>query len=111
MFCIGHSLLFLLYINGIIFPTRLRNQLNFVLFADDTNLLYADENLRLLEVTVNKKLTSVSNWLMANKLSLNAKKSNFVIFRRYQEKRMNFDFTIKLFDPAKNSLILLERKN
>ena len=71
---------------------------------------YADKNLRSLEVTVNKELTSVCNWLlMANKLSLNTKKSNFVIFRPYQ-KRMNFDVTIKLFDD-KNSLILLERKD
>ena len=46
---------------------------------------------------------------MTNKLSLNTKKSNFVIFRPYQ-KRMNFDVTIKLFDD-KNSLILLERKD
>ena len=47
---------------------------------------------------------------MANKLSLNTKKSNFVIFRPYQ-KRMNLDVTIKLFDHDKNSLILLERKD
>ena len=92
-------LLFLLYINDI---SCLSNQLNFFLFADDTNLLYADKNLRLLEVTVNKELTSVCNWLMANKLSLNTKKSNFVNFRPYQ-KRMNFDVTIKLFDHDKNS--------
>ena len=45
---------------------------------------------------------------MANKLSLNTKKSNFVIFRPYQ-KRINFDVTTKLFDD-KNSLILLQGK-
>ena len=83
--------------------------MNFFLFADDTNLLYADKNLRSLEVTVNKELASVCNWLMANKLSLNTKKSNFVIFRPYQ-KRMNFHVTIKLFDDE-NSSILLERKD
>ena len=99
-------LLFLLYINDISYSS---NQLNFFLFADDTNLLYADKNLRSLEVTVNKELASVCNWLMANKLSLNTKKSNFVIFRPYQ-KRMNFHVTIKLFDD-KNSSILLERKD
>ena len=99
-------LLFLLYINDISYSS---NQLNFFLFADDTNLLYADKNLRSLEVTVNKELASVCNWLMANKLSLNTKKSNFVSFRPYQ-KRMNFDVTIKLFDD-KNSSILLERKD
>ena len=100
-------LYFLLYINDI---SYLSNQLNFFLFAGDTNLLYTDKNLQLLEETVNKHLTSVCNWLMANKLSLNTKKSNFVIFRPYQ-KRMNFDVTIKLFDHDKNSLILLERKD
>ena len=100
-------LLFLLYNNDISYSS---NHLNFFLFADDTNLLYADKNLRSLEVTVNKELTSVCNWLMANKLSLNTKKSNFVIFRPYQ-KRMNFDVTIKLFDHDKNSLISLERKD
>ena len=100
-------LLFLLYVNDISYSS---NQLNFLLFADDTNLLYADNNLRSLEVTVNKKLTSVCNWLIANKLSLNTKKSNFVIFRPYQ-KRMNFEVTIKLFDQDKNSSISLEKKD
>ena len=90
-------LLFLLYINDISYSS---NQLNFSLFADDTNL-YADKNLRSLEVTVNKELTSVCNWLMENKLSLNTKKSNV--------KRMNFDVTIKLFDDKNSLLILLEK--
>ena len=90
-------LLFLLYINDISYSS---NQLNFFLFAVNTNLLYADKNLRSLEETVYKELINVCNWLMANKLSLNTKKSNFVIFRPYQ-KRMNFDVTIKLFDDKK----------
>ena len=100
-------LLFLLYINDISYSS---NQLNFFLFADDKNLLYADKNLRSLEVTVNKELASVCNWLMVNQLSLNTKKSNLVIFRPYQ-KRMNFDETIKLFDHDKNFLLLLGRKD
>ena len=95
-------LLFLLYINDISYSS---NHLNFFLFVDVTNLLDADKNLTSLEVTVNKELTSVCNWLMANKLSLNTKKSNFVIFRPYQ-KRMNFEVIIKLFDHDKKFLIL-----
>ena len=90
-------LLFLLYINDSSYSS---NQLNFFLFAVNTNLLYADKNLRSIEETVYKELINVCNWLMANKLSLNTKKSNFVIFRPYQ-KRMNFDVTIKLFDDKK----------
>ena len=43
-------LLFLLYINDI---QNCSDKLNFYLFADDTNILYADKNLRVLEQTVN----------------------------------------------------------
>ena len=52
---------------------------HYIQFADDSNLLYADMNLRSLEATVNEELTSVSNWLMSNK-SLNTTKSNFVSY-------------------------------
>ena len=41
---------------------------------------------KCLEETVNSELAEVSDWLNANKLTLNAKKSNFVIFRPYQRK-------------------------
>ena len=46
---------------------------------------------------------------MANKLSLNATKSNFVIFRHYQ-KRIDYDVNIKIFDYSANSFVSLERK-
>ena len=52
----------------------------FFLFADDTNLLYADKNLKSLEALVNGELMKFCGWLNANKLSLNTGKSNFVIF-------------------------------
>ena len=43
-------LLFLLYINNI----HLRSdKLKFYLFADETNILYADKNLEAVEQTVN----------------------------------------------------------
>ena len=61
-------LLFLIYINDIY---QASHKLNFYLFADDTNLLYADKNLRSLESVVNAELIKVCEWLNANKLSLN----------------------------------------
>ena len=76
-------LLFLIYINDI---HNSSDKLSFYLFADDTNLLYADRNLKSLEETVNNELLKVSEWLNANKLTFNAKKSNYVIFRPYQRK-------------------------
>ena len=49
-------LLFLLYINDIY---NASDKLSFYLFADDTNLLYADKNLRSLEIM---NLTMMSKW-------------------------------------------------
>ena len=46
---------------------------------------------------------------MANKLSLNVKRSNFVIFRPYQ-KSIDYEVNIKIFDYSPNSLFSLERK-
>ena len=58
-------------------------------------MLYADTNLKSLEKTVNSELLKVSDWLNANKLTLNAKKSNYVIFRPYQRK-LNYSVNIEM---------------
>ena len=71
------------------------DKLTFYLFADDTNLLYADKNPKSLETIVNCELFKVVDWLIANKLSLNIKKTNYIIFHPYQ-KRINFNIRIKL---------------
>ena len=60
-------LLFLLYINDIY---KCSKEFTFYLFADDTNIIYANNNLRTLESTVNSELAKVSEWLKANKLTL-----------------------------------------
>ena len=80
-------LLFLLYVNDL---CRSSDKLSFYLFADDTNRLYADRDINSLERVVNAELSKVQEWLVANKLTLNAKKSNFVIFHPYQ-KRLDRD--------------------
>ena len=46
-------LLFLIYINDIYLVS---SKLNFYLFADDTNILYANNNLKSLESVVNEEL-------------------------------------------------------
>ena len=76
-------LLFSICINDIYNSSK---KLSFYLFADDTNLLYADKDLKSLESVINIELQKVCNWLNANKLTLNTKKSNFVIFRPSQKK-------------------------
>ena len=74
--------LFLLYI--IDFNTS-SNQLDFHLFADDSNLFYAHKSLLGLETTVNNELQEVFSWLCANILSLTVEKSNYVIFHPPQK--------------------------
>ena len=76
-------LLFLLYVNDMY---QCSNKFKFYLFADDTNILYADKNLKTLEVTVNAELRNFCDWLTSNKLSLDTKKSNFVLFHSYQKR-------------------------
>ena len=53
-----------------------------VLFADDTNLFFSGKNIDYLEQTINTELDRITLWLKANKLSLNIKKTQFMIFFR-----------------------------
>lgn len=99
-------LLFLIYINDICQSSEI---FNFFLFADDTNLLYANKDLKMLETVVNAELRKVCEWLAVNKLTLNISKSNFIIFRPYQ-KALNFQPVIKLFDNDTKHYITLECK-
>ena len=86
------------------------NKLTFCLFADDTSFSYADKNLKSLETIVNCELIKVVVWLVANKLSLNIKKTNFIIFHPHQ-KRINSNIRIKAYDSRTKTFFDLERKD
>ena len=64
-------LFFLIYINDL--PTCLDNPPK--LFADDTCLLYSNNDLHMLEEQCNSELNKVLNWMDANKLTINTQKS------------------------------------
>ena len=89
---------------------KVSNKLEFFLFADDTNLLYANKNLRSLETVMNDELLKIVDWLTANKLSLNVKNTNYIIFHLYQ-KRLNYDVNIKILDSRVNKYLTLNVKN
>ena len=59
---------------------------------------------------VNNELVRVLDWLNANKLTLNAKKSNFVIFCPHQRK-MDHSVNILMFDNSNHILTSLECKD
>ena len=75
--------LFLLYINDF---NQSSDLFDFHLFADDANLFYRHKSLSILESDINNELVNINTWLCANKLSLNIKKSNFVLFHPPQRK-------------------------
>ena len=98
-------LLFLLYINDIYKSSSL---FAFYLFADDTCIILAINNLKGLESLVNRELGNVNEWLEANKLSLNIKKkSNFVIFCPRQKNMPS----IRILDSVTNTYGNLEMED
>ena len=67
------------------------SSLSSILFADDTSLnstigLFQSRDSRDLSTKINNELFKVTDWLRANKLSLNAKKTKFMQFRYSQMK-------------------------
>jgi hypothetical protein len=79
------------------------------LFADDTNIFFSHDDMPKLMNIVNSQMQNISEWLRANMLSLNEKKSNFMIFRPRQ-KRQTFDLLLKIngqkIDQVKETMFL-----
>ena len=53
--------------------------LEFILFSDNTTNLYSHSNTENQINRINEELKEVSNWFKANKLSVNASKTNYMI--------------------------------
>ena len=53
-----------------------------ILFADDTTVLLEGKEYEGLIMALNNELHKVSTWLDANKLSINTKKTHFMVFHR-----------------------------
>ena len=50
------------------------------MYADDTTLFCDINNIQNLEIILNAELRKINDWLAANKLSLNASKTKFMLF-------------------------------
>ena len=95
--CLG-PLLFLLYINDI----SLISNFDTTLFADDTCLMMADNNLKNLEHKVQIELKKVNSWLCQNKLSLNFSKTNYMLINKQPLKTCHCNFKVALNDITIN---------
>ena len=56
------------------------------MISDNTNLFYTHRNIHSLFSDVNKELTNINEWIVANKLSLNFKKSQVLFFHKPSKK-------------------------
>ena len=88
-------LLFIMYVNDL--PNCVSNS-QVSMYADDTGLYYISRNIKDIVSKINEDLENVSNWLTRNKLSLNVKKTEFMIIGTSQRlaKIVDSDINIKI---------------
>ena len=102
-------LLFLLYVNDMNISSKM---FTFINFADDTtlfsNLQAFRENLTPQETEkyINKEINLVEEWLLSNKLSLNAKKTKALFF-----KSINRNLTIPKLEIGNNTIETVQKFN
>ena len=99
-------LLFLVYINDLCSVSKV---LELILFADDTNIFYSHTDASYLMEIVNLELEKITCWFYTNKLSINVKKSNFIIFRPRQNRQtldLAFNISNYSIDRVKEATFL-----
>ncbi|MEE8341453.1 MAG: reverse transcriptase family protein, partial [Candidatus Neomarinimicrobiota bacterium] len=90
-------LLFIIYINDI---SNSSSVFNIISYADDTTLTSSlktfntDSNVSNISHKINSEVGKVSEWLCANKLSLNLEKTKFMVFHKPQKQVQNLDLRI-----------------
>ena len=69
-------LLFLLYVNDL---SKVSDLLFVIMFADDTNLFISGKDIDVVVEIMNQELHKVSQWMIANKLTLNVTKTQYMV--------------------------------
>ena len=62
----------------------MKKYLDPITLANDQNLFYSHKDVKKLFEFVNGEQKLVSDWLLANKILLNAKKTKYVLFHEVQ---------------------------
>ena len=72
-------------------------------FAYDTNILFIDKSLKKINKYINRDLKLLFQWIRSNKLSLNAGKTEIIIFKRKHQvitKYLNFRVSSQKINPT-----------
>ena len=68
-------------------------------FADDTNLLLIHKSPKMINKLINNDLTRLCNWFRANKISLNANKTEIMIYKpKSRTITKKFNFRIRMLE-------------
>ena len=86
------SLLFLLYINDLCNVSKV---VDFILFADDTNIFFSHKDLNFLPEILHSEVLKLTQWCQANKLPINLKKLNLMVFSQCQRRQI-LDISIQI---------------
>ena len=93
-------LLFILFINDLNLAVQYSSVHQ---FADDTNLLVVEKSLKQLNKKVNRNLKLTVEWVRANKPSLNANKTEIIMFKPKNKtitKHLNFRLSDHKIKPT-----------
>ena len=88
-------LLFIIYINDI--ANSCKNGL-FRIFADDTGIFCQSKNIETLISKVEQIIEKINEWFTTNKLTLNVKKTSYIIFRPKKCTNINLPDSISCGD-------------
>ena len=81
------------------------------MYADHTTVTFSAENIASLEFQINKEFASLENWLIANKLSLNISKTEFMLVttrqkRAFIDDKLSININSKSISQVKSSKTL-----
>ncbi|MFZ2539325.1 MAG: reverse transcriptase family protein, partial [Oscillospiraceae bacterium] len=96
-------ILFLIYINDL---NHVSNILQTIMFADDTNLFLSGKNLQTLEHQLIMELNKVSEWFNTNLLSLNIKKTSYIMFSHRRNLTINIFFANTIINKVDDTKFL-----
>ena len=76
-----------LYLNDLPYVSKFEG----TLFADDTNLHLSHNNIKSLQIQTANEVDKINNWINANKLTINYKKSCFMLVGNKQAEESDFN--------------------
>lgn len=85
-------LLFLLYINDL---STVSNHFRLILFADDANLFFEKKESMGMDTYINDELGKVQEWMDCNGLTLNLKKTQYMIYTSMGRNASDIDIKLK----------------